>query len=56
MKIGFLVLLGAAPILLAFMFVRKSESEATLLLKNGNIYTVNDRLPTADNHQWRNRI
>ncbi len=56
MKIGFLMLLDAALILLAFMFVRKSESGATLLLKNGNIYTVNDRQPTADNHQRRNRI
>lgn len=48
MKITALTLLIAALALLTFSFARKPEPEAELLLKNGNIYTVNDSQPTAE--------
>ncbi|HWQ35647.1 MAG TPA: amidohydrolase [Blastocatellia bacterium] len=48
MKITALTLLIAALALLTFAFARKPEPEAELLLKNGNIYTVNDNQPTAE--------
>ena len=48
MKITALTLLIAALALLTFAFAQKPEPEAELLLKNGNIYTVNDNQPTAE--------